>query len=483
MKNGSPEQWSQGSGSKAEDSVALALFTICSRNYLPYAKALVASVRRQMPDRQISVILAVEDDDVAKIRDFVGARVLLARDLGIPTYYDMAMRYDVVEFNTAIKPFGFQWLFNEGADAVAYLDPDLHFHAPLTEVDEAFRAGYQAVITPHICEPLDMEKNPTELKLLRTGVYNLGFGAIANTEDGRRFVDWWASNMSVDCRADLDAGLFVDQKFIDLMPSYLPRTKILRHPGYNVAYWNLAHRPIQRQADGGFSAKGQPLVFMHYSGVRANQNDIVSVHQDRVSVDGLGDGRALFQSYRAELRSHQSLLKELAIDTSYAYGQFMTGEDIPALARSVYAKSVPPQALTFEKVFDLNAGTFSAGTTGIDHDNQHLISPIMADLWLRKPHLQAAFNIRDADEAEAFALWFAATGHKEWKIDPNFIPQAVWNLRRKNSSLSSKTAMLVMQVFEFYKKLAFLFPKPVRRAAVRWNRRILPALVSRMKTR
>ena len=461
----------------------LALFTICSKNYLPYAKCLIESVRQQMPGRQMVVVLADEAESLGPIEEFVGARVILAKDLGIPTFYDMAMRYDVVEFNTAIKPFAFQFLFGEGAEAVAYLDPDLHFHRPLDEVEKALAEGHQAVITPHICEPLDMDHNPTELKLIRTGIYNLGFCAIANTDNACRFVDWWASKMPADCRADLDAGLFVDQKFIDLMPSYLPRTKILRHPGYNVAYWNLAQRQIKRGTDGSFWVNGEPLVFMHYSGIRAGREGFVSVHQDRVTFDDLGDGQELFKAYSAELQSNRDLLSSSGIDQSYAFGHFMTGEEVLPLVRKVYASSVPPQTLPKERVFDLASGVFSEGTTGINHPKQHLISPVMADLWMRKPHLQTAFNIRDPEEAEAFALWFAETGHKEWKVAPAFVPQAVWRLREKRRSLNSRLAMLVMRILEAEKKLAFLFPKSVRRAAIRANRRILPMLVRQMRDR
>lgn len=461
----------------------LSFFTICSRNYLPYTRALSFSLRRQHPGADFTVLLADECDDVRAIEEFVGSKVILGRDLRIPTYFDLAMRYNIVEFNTALKPYGFQHLFALGSKAVVYLDPDLFFLRPLAEVEEAFKTGHQAVVTPHICEPLDMEHNPTELKLLRTGVYNLGFGAIANTDDGRAFVDWWASKMPTDCRVDLDAGLFVDQKFIDLMPSYLPRTKILRDPGYNVAYWNLAHRPLTKSEDGHFLAKGRPVTFMHFSGVRHDRSDFISVHQDRVSVEDLGEGRALFDDYRATLQTNRAALTEARIETDYAYGKFRTGEKIPPLLRTVYAKATPPQAATFEEVFDIAGGAFNHGVSGVTHENQHLISPIMADLWMRKPHLQVAFNIRDAGEAEAFALWFANTGYKEWDIDPAFVPNAVWELKEAKRTLSTRLALVAMNLIERGKVFSFLYPKSVRQAAVRWNRKVLPKLVRRLRSR
>lgn len=460
-----------------------AVFTICSRNYLPQARALVRSVREHMPDVALSVVLADECDDPRGIEAYVGTEVIRGADLGIPTYYDMAMRYDIVEFNTAIKPFAFQHFLRRMAGPVVYLDPDIQLFRPLTEVVDAFAAGAEAVITPHICQPLDMVHNPTELKLLRTGVYNLGFCALANTMDARKFAAWWARKMPADCRVDLDAGIFVDQKYVDLLPSYVPQTKILRHPGYNVAYWNLAHRPLTKAEDGSFLAGGAPLAFMHFSGIRADRDDTVSVHQDRIQPDDLGDGRVLFDAYRAELRANREALKAAGIATDYAYGRFLTGEDIPALVRQVYARAVPPSRLSFAEAFDLSSGRFSQGTTGISHAAAHLVSPVMADLWMRKPHLQAAFDIRTETEAEAYALWFAETGAKEWNIAPAFVPEAVWALRRQRRSLKSRLAIVTLRIMEGVKRFSFIYPKPVRRAAVRLNRRILPHLVKRMTAR
>ncbi|WP_189576379.1 hypothetical protein [Parvularcula lutaonensis] len=456
------------------------LFTICSKNYLPQARILVRSVREQMPDAPVRVILSDEAEDLGRIAEYVGAEVIPGRALGLPTYYDMAMRYDIVEFNTALKPAAFLHFFAQEARTAVYLDPDIELFRPLTEVDAAFEAGAQGVITPHICEPLDMVHNPTELKIMRTGIYNLGFAGIANTEEGVSFTRWWARKMLSDCRVDLDAGIFVDQKYVDLMPSYLPRTKILRHRGYNVAYWNLANRALTREGDGSFAVNGQPLVFMHFSGVRPEKEDIISVHQDRVSVDDLGDGKALFDNYRAELKRAREEMAEAGIEKSYAYGSFTTGEAIPPLARQVYAKAIPPMRVSFDDVFDLEKGPFNQGATGINHRNQRLISPVMADLWMRKPYLQVAFNIRDPEEAKAYALWFAETGFREWNIPPAFIPKEAWELNRQRKTFRSRMAVFALQALERGKWFKFMYPKPVRRAAVRINRKVLPHLVKRI---
>ncbi|NRA30755.1 MAG: hypothetical protein HRU11_10910 [Parvularculaceae bacterium] len=459
------------------------VFTICSKNYLPQARLLIASLRLHMPDATLLVFLADESDELSELEEFVGAQIILGSEIGLPTYYDMAMRYDITEFNTALKPFAFQFLFKRGAKYSIYLDPDIELMSPLFEVEQSLSGGSNAVLTPHITEPLDMAKNPTELKLIRTGIYNLGFLALSRSAETRDFLSWWSDRMPTDCRVDLDAGLFVDQKYIDLMPSYLPVTHVLRHPGYNVAYWNLSQRKLSRSPAGDWCSNGEPLAFMHYSGIRTKQPELISVHQNRLKLSDLGEGAKLFTSYADRLSAARAYLKALRLHTDYTFEKFVSGERIFPLLRQIYARDVPPSSSGYATVFDMSKGPYLIGSIGIQHAASHLISPVMADLWRRKAHLQAAFNIRHPLGAESFALWFAAVGHKEWRIDKCFIPQSVWELQRERRSLRTIIATLIFRTAELSKKTAFLYPKSVRRAAVRLQRRRLPALAKSIRGR
>lgn len=461
----------------------LTFFTICSRNYLAQAHLLVASLRAHHPDAEVMVVLADQADDQDDLAAFVDAKIVLGADLGIPTYHDMAMRYDIVEFNTALKPYAFLYLFNLGAEHVVYLDPDIEVMAPLKSVEIALQEGFSAVITPHITQPLDMSFDPTELKIIRTGIYNLGFLALSNSKDACRFAWWWAARMPTDCRVDLDAGLFVDQKYVDLLPSYVSRTHILRDPGYNVAYWNLAQRSLKKGQDGRWLANDRTLSFMHYSGIRTSDLDAISVHQNRIRLSDLGEGKALFESYAARLKEARSKLGSIVSDLSYRFDKFVSGDPILPLLRQVYARDVAASGAPYEEIFDMSKGPYLKGATGIYHDASHLISPVMADLWRRKGYLQAAFDVKKPSGAEAFALWFAATGHKEWGIDKAFVPQAVWDLQKRRKTWKSRLAILTFRLIELSKKTAFLYPKPVRRAAVRLSRERLPALAKSIRGR
>ena len=433
-----------------------------------------------MPGAVILLFLA-DEGEVGAIESYMGVPAIKAEELRIPTYYDMAMRYNVTEFNTSIKPYVFRWLFDRGVLSAVYIDPDIQVFRPLTEVYSALNEeGANAVVTPHITRPLDMDKKPSELRILQTGVYNLGFLALAASEASIAFVDWWLTFMPADCRADLKAGIFVDQKYVDLLPSYVPGTKILRHAGYNVAYWNLAHRPLCNESVG-WTACGEPLVFMHFSGIRPYEEKTVSAHQNRLSYDDLGEGQQLFEQYKERLRHGYRRLEECKISKDYAYGCFSDGAAIEGPIRKLYAQALPPRSLSYEEAFDPDLAHYSAPAADLRHKNRTLISNVMYDVWRRKGHLRKTFDLNKPADAEAFALWFAKAGYEEWKISKRHIPKDVWSLVKQRQSLRFKMSEIYFVLARRVKAVSFLFPKPVRRWGVRFNRAVLPRIAGRGK--
>src|SRR5690606_7219154 len=95
----------------------------------------------------------------------------------------------------------------------------------------------QLVLTPHLTKPLVGDANPDDRAILRSGVYNLGFAAVARHPKSFALLDWWARKCEFDCRVDLENGLFTDQRWMDLSPGFVDSFDIAREPGLNLAYW------------------------------------------------------------------------------------------------------------------------------------------------------------------------------------------------------------------------------------------------------
>ncbi|HLE43419.1 MAG TPA: hypothetical protein VJB36_05355 [Methylomirabilota bacterium] len=73
-------------------------------------------------------------------------------------------------------------------------------------------------------------------------MYNLGFIGLRRDGKAESLLDWWGRRVYDKCLMAPRAGLFVDQRWIDLVPGLFEGMHILRDPEYNVAYWNLAER-------------------------------------------------------------------------------------------------------------------------------------------------------------------------------------------------------------------------------------------------
>ncbi|MEM7696323.1 MAG: glycosyltransferase [Pseudomonadota bacterium] len=259
-------------------------FTICSRNYFAFARTLATSYRRCNPKHDVTIVLVdVPDERITQWCESNGVRLLSIFDLSIPNISTFILSYSIIELNTAVKPFAFQYFFDvDGYARCTYLDPDIGVYRPLLEVDAALD-DHDIVLTPHITRPFYDTWYPGELDILSSGTFNLGFLALKASGETHRFVDWWATKLHTDCVVELERGVFVDQKWVDFAPSFFTKHFILKHPGYNIAYWNLHERTVEGCGER-LTVNGSPLVFFHFSGFDPFLPHRLSKHQTRFVV-------------------------------------------------------------------------------------------------------------------------------------------------------------------------------------------------------
>ena len=249
-----------------------------------------------------------------------GIRVIEAGGI-VANFAAMCAYYDALELNTAVKPHAFRALLAEAdVGSVVYLDPDTFVYRPLTEIGEGL-ARAPLVLTPHMTRPLRGEANPNDHVILTSGSYNLGFMAVRNEPQIEALLDWWAEKLEFDCRVDFAAGLFTDQKWMDLAPGLVSDLALLRTPALNLAYWNLEGRELFKGADG-WRVDGESLGFFHFSGFDPARPELLSKHQDRIKVvpgSALAD---LLKDYAAaRLRNGHAQAKA----TPYGHRAFPSG--------------------------------------------------------------------------------------------------------------------------------------------------------------
>lgn len=324
--------------------------TVISRSYLPFARALAASVRRYEPAAGL-VVLILDDAD-HEIGASEGFEVVRPTDLDVldQTFQEMATIYDVTELATAVKPLILKLLLERGARCAVYLDPDILLFGPLTGLADLAQKT-EMVLTLHSNVPIPLTtKNVSEYALLNVGAYNLGFIAVG--QGSTPFLGWWEERLRRDCINEVTLGLFVDQRWADL-GSRLFTHHAIRDDGYNVAYWNLENRVIAWHGSDSYTSNGSPLAFFHFSGIDPHHPDRISRHLE--SFEGplavSGSVRRLCRDYSAQLLG---LEFDHWSEKRYAYDTSADGLWIDTFLRRAYRSDLISGARNLPNPFSVD---------------------------------------------------------------------------------------------------------------------------------
>jgi hypothetical protein len=308
--------------------------TIVSLNYLPYARTLFNAFREFHRDSRLYVLLV---DRPPEGFDFSheNFEVILVEDLGIPNFESIAFKYGILELNTNVKPTFLKRILQDGVDQIIYFDPDILICSALDPVYEAL-AESSIVLTPHCTSP--NENGPyAEMLLLVDGVFNLGFIALSKSAETARFLDWWEHRCLTNGYNERWSGLFVDQKWANLVPCYFESVHVLKHPGCNVAYWNLHERTLEKTRAAWIVNGAVPLVFFHFSGISVDGDSRISKHTEQFDLTTRPDLADLFADYRERLVSNG--IRKFG-DHRYAFGHFDNGVLVNKLQRAAFAANL-----------------------------------------------------------------------------------------------------------------------------------------------
>jgi glycosyltransferase involved in cell wall biosynthesis len=302
-----------------------AAITIASKNYISLAITLAESYKLHHPENDFIIILVDQSENMTPKAFDCGAELVEISDLPIPDLGQFIYRYSIMELNTAVKPFALSHLFStRNYETILYLDPDIFIYRPLLEVYEAL-SKTSIVLTPHMRNPFFDDAFPNETAILQSGTYNLGFIGLKRGKSSKQLLDWWMSKLYRDCIVDIPNGLFVDQKWIDLIPGFFPDHQIIYNPAYNVAYWNLHERKLTL-LDSVWYADETPLAFFHFSGYSPFAPNKLSKHQNRHELEDSPELRKLVNEYRDALITNHYVQ---TTEWPYAFQTLSNGVELP----------------------------------------------------------------------------------------------------------------------------------------------------------
>ena len=309
-------------------------YTSFSFSYLSRATVLAETLRRSHPNWTVWALIVDLPPDGFPASEFLHAfdHVVYAKDMGFPAYESWIFKHDVVEACTAVKGEMMRMLLAGGAEKVVYLDPDIAvFHSLegiISKLDD-----YSMILTPHQVTPsvgIDAIRD-NEMTAFLYGIYNLGFAAVRADSNGKEFAQWWAERLYAACYDKIEAGIFTDQKYCDIVPALFGNVYIERDPGYNVASWNLSSRNLKIAEDGCIYVNDFLLKFYHFTKINS-EGDIMTEKYARSNTE-------VFELWAWYKRAISARSIDSLPSRYWHYSSFSNGSPIKKAARIAYRES------------------------------------------------------------------------------------------------------------------------------------------------
>lgn len=400
-------------------------FTICAKNYLAQALTLRESFLKHNPILNFFIFLA---DKIDGVEDVDG---IVALDKSwIPDWVNMAFKYDVIEFNTSIKPFCFGKLFKEGYEKVIYLDPDIYVTRPLDYIYECLN-NKSVVLTPHYC---DIEEHfdgaVSEETFNKVGIYNLGFCALKNDKVGQEIAKWWQNRLQYKCYSQSSEGLFVDQKWMDYIPGFFPdATCVSSHHGMNVAIWNLHERELFIDEKQGYMIRRKktgdefPLLFFHFSGFDPFETTIINRRHPQFNVTTYPSFKPIIEEYRERVYANGY---DRFNKMTYGFNHYSDGGVITPLQRRMFRVYLNEHKVEFNP-FEINtpfykklknshlllkASTKQTGFTSYTKEEKNKGKKL--ENKVVKPMLRLALRVLGAERYAMLVRLFTLAGDNEY---------------------------------------------------------------------
>jgi glycosyltransferase involved in cell wall biosynthesis/2-polyprenyl-3-methyl-5-hydroxy-6-metoxy-1,4-benzoquinol methylase len=396
--------------------------TIVACNYLAQARVLARSFLACHPGSTFhTLVLGPEADLPTGSEPFV---VLTPDDLFTPEeWWPMWLAYSVMEVATAAKPRLLRHLLDRYGETATYLDPDIRLYRPM-EWLEPLSAEHAAVLTPHTLHPVPADgRNPSDLYILLSGVYNLGFVSVG--QKSRPLLDWWWRHLQRHCLVAPEQGVFVDQRWMDFAPALFD-CHILKDVTVNVAYWNLGGRRLT--ADGpGYLVDGDPLTFFHFSGYDPRAPWLLSKHAGASPRALLGENPALRQlcdEYAAELfRAGFEKVAHLRVNQT----TLPDGVVLDERSRRVFRQAVTAIGAAGEVEDVPNPGVDPAGLVEWlrrpgEPGYPHWLSRYLLRLYQDRPDVARAFPRVPGEDAPGYLGWVRTRARLEEGIPPELLP-------------------------------------------------------------
>lgn len=415
----------------------MAICTIISKNYLSYARVLTGSFLEHNKG-EVFVLLTDRVDGYfdPKNEKFTLIEIETLKDR-VGRFEEFTFQYSPTELNTAIKPFFLEHLFEKyNLQKIVFFDPDILITYNLDHLSKLLD-DFSIILTPHITQPYKDTSKPSEIDILQSGVYNLGFIALSNKPSTKTLLKWWKERLKRYCLVDREKGLFVDQKWIDLVPGFFKDVYILRDETYNAAYWNFHYRDVDITGSN-ILVNNKQAHFIHFSGVMTDNLNDVSKHQDRFKLRDLKNMRRIFDIYKDRLMTH-GYKESRAWPCIFNY--FDNGVKITDLIRALYWDMRNCSGVDFGNPFNTSGRKTYFNWLNKEVDaKKPPITEFMLGIYKKRIDVHAAYPDIFGSHREGFVKWFIERAQIEHGFDNIFL--------KKSQAFNSKHNRMTLEFFK-----------------------------------
>ncbi|EKE14760.1 MAG: glycosyl transferase, group 1 [uncultured bacterium] len=382
------------------------VFNIIADDYIPQQQLFAENFKKNHPDIDIYCITLENTKFKSKLFKSIPVNEINT----IENLELLKFKYNVLELSTAIKPYIFTYLFKKYSyKKILYFDSDITVYKPVNKIIKKLD-DFDAIITPHIRQMIEDDKQPNEIDFSKSGYFNAGFFGFKKNIDTLKFLKWWADKNNKYCYIDFDKFYFVDQRWLDYTPIFL-KTYIIKEPGYNVAYFNL------QEYIGKIDPK--KIAFIHFSGY---DKEKISVYQNRFNAESLKEYYPYFKKYDIEINRLKKSKNHI-----YKYDYFSNGTYLSPIIKKIflYKNVIEQNNLDIKKPF-----TVTVKNSIYSYLNDIFpplpITNLARLIYLSSNLLQQKFPSVDFTRLSnspffSYILWFINESAKELNIDRNFI--------------------------------------------------------------
>lgn len=202
-------------------------------------------------------------------------------------------------YTQSLKPFLPEYIFDTfGSKTLTYVDSDMLFWGQCEEVDREM-GGNSFMVTSREQEPP-----------LQCGSFNGGCFSCRNDQQCRAFLKWWQERCIEWClwRVGPD-GKFGEEGYLNIIrtdPHKFAGTYVSRHPGINLAPWNIKRHRLDKDSGMFVVDCSVPLVCYHYQGMGSRKQSYA------IPKDSTGrEATELYVSYGDLLSTTTDMLRHL----------------------------------------------------------------------------------------------------------------------------------------------------------------------------